>query len=315
MIHNFLLSINIILPIVILVFFGIYLKRRNFLDKAFLSSANRLIFYFGIPSMLFINIYQSHITEVFDLEFMIFIFVITLVFIALVWIFAYFWLRNKAPEIIGAFVQGAFRGNITILALPILISIIGNDKLAKVVLSMAVLIPLYNIVAVILLSIHSSNNISGKSIVIGIFKNPVMIGTFAGILVSLFGFTTPVFVRTTLSLLSQMTTPVALICLGAGMTFEGFSNRFKYALFASLLKTMLMPLIFAVVAYLWGFRDLDIVMIVVMGAVPTSISSYVMVVQLDGDQYVGSTNVVLTTVMSGVTMTFWIFVLMELGFL
>lgn len=316
MLENFILSIHIIAPLVLLVFFGIWLKRINFLDRVFLAGANRLVFYAAIPSLLFINIYQSEITAVFDLVFTLFIVIVTMAYFFVCWIFSYFWLRKKAPHVIGAFVQGCFRGNITILALPILLNLLGDDA-AKGALGIAVLIPMYNIVAVILLTIHSedSRSISPKAMVIGMIKNPPIIGTLLGVLVSLLGWTMPVFARTTITMVSQMTTPVALICLGAGMTFEGFTDRFNYALLSSLSKVLIMPGVIGIVAYMWGFRGADMVIFVIMSGVPTSITSYVMAVELGADEYVTSTNIVLTTLMSGITMTFWIFLLMTLGFL
>lgn len=314
MLENFILSLNIIFPMILLVVLGFYLKRIDFINRGFLISANKLIFYAGIPSLLFINIYQSDIVEIFDLEFILFISIINIIYFFVAWVITYFLLRKKAYNIIGAFVQGTFRGNITILALPILLNILG-DYAAKGALVVAVLIPMYNILSVIMLSIHSNKNVSVKAMIIGMAKNPPLLGTLFGILVSLSGIRTPMFARSTLSMLSQITTPIALICLGAGMTFEGFSNRFKYALYSSFFKTIIMPAIIGVLAYIWGFYGIDMVIFVIMSGVPTSITSYVMIVELGGDEYVASTNIVLTTVMSGVTMTFWIFILMTLGFL
>ena len=316
MLQNVIISINITLPMMLLVVLGIYLKRTDFINRVFLAVANRLVFLVAIPSLLFTTISRSDITYMLDGAFMVFVALTTVIFFALSWVGAYVVFRGKHPHAIGSFVQAAFRGNLATLALPVLINLLG-EQAGKGALVLAVLIPLYNVLAVMVLSAHGSGeqSVSVKALGIGLLKNRLIHATVLGILVSVLSVPVPVVVNSTLDMLAQLTIPLALICLGAGLRFEGFSGRFVWVLWAGVLKLVLMPL-FVFVSALWlGFTGADMVILIVMAATPTSITSYVMATEMGGDEYIAGTSIVVSSLLSGVTLTLWMFALLTLGFL
>lgn len=314
--QNFIIAVNIIAPMIMLVAVGMYLKRTDFVNRVFLAVANRLVFMVAIPSLLLTTVARSDMTALLDGAFMWFVGLTTLLFFAVTWAGAYLVFRRKHPEVIGSFVQATFRGNLATLALPVLINLLG-DQAGKGALVLAVLIPLYNILAVLVLSAHSDSEhqVSAKALVIGLLKNRLIHATVVGILFSVMALPQPAVIFSTLDMLAQLTIPLALICLGASLQFEGFTGRFTWVLWVGLLKLVVMPVFVFFTADALGFAGTDMVILVIMAATPTSITSYVMAVEMGGDEYIAGTSIVMTNLLSGVTMTLWIFVLLSLGFL
>ena len=166
-----------------------------------------------------------------------------------------------------------------------------------------------------MLTVHSEKTkaISAYGMFLGIIKNPPIIATAFGIIVSLAGIRIPIFMEETTMHLAAITTPIALMCLGGNMAFSGYNPKFKFALVSSLVKVIAVPLAATFAAYLFGFRGDDLTIIMIKNGVPAAVVGYVMLVELGGDVYTASTNVVLTTLLSSFTLTFFIFGFRMLG--
>ena len=71
--------------------------------------------------------------------------------------------------------------------------------------------------------------------------------------------------------------------------------------------------VFIPVAVFLGFRNQELVAALIMLASPTTVTSYVMAKSMDNDEVLSSSIIVLTTVLSSITLTGWIFILRALG--
>jgi len=314
MLDNLFFSLNIVMPLVILAFVGYALKRIGLISDAFAAGGNKAVFYLAIPASLFSSIYNANLSEIFDLRFMIFAAVWTILSMAVIWALTYVLLKKKAESVISAFVNGAFRGNIAILALPVIDNLLGDDG-AKGAMALTVIIIIYNIQSIILLTLHSekNNRLTASSLAVAVARNPPIVWVAVAILFSLLNINLPDFASQTVSNLSSMAVPVALICLGANMTFKGFDAKFRYALYSSLVKVAIMPVGVSIFAYLAGFRGTDLTILMIMNAVPAAVAGYVMLVEIGGDVYVAATNVILTTIMSAFTLSMLIFAFLQMG--
>lgn len=316
MLNDFIFSLNIVAPMAVLVFLGRFLKRLGMITNEFLVGTNKLVFYFAIPSLLFISVYNADVIEIFDPGFIFFITSFVILSFLIIWGATYFILRKKEPEVISALVQGAYRGNVGILAIPLLFNVMGEEA-AKGTLALAILIPVFNITAIILLTAHSEKvkGLSIKGLVLGVVKNPPIIGTFAGLAVALSGIRVPAFGETVIIHLAQITTPLALMSLGANMAFREYNPKFKYVLISSVIKLVILPLCAIVSAYFFGFRGSYLTVIMILNGVPSAVVGYVMIVELGGDVYTSATNIALTTLLSSFSLTIFIFSFRVLGIL
>jgi len=313
MLANLVFSLNIVLPLFVVILFGAFLKYKSFIDVPFLNMGNRLVFLFGIPANVFISIYRADITEVFNPAFITYAVVFTLFSFFAIWLFAHIFIKDKS--IISAFVQGSFRGNYAILGVPLLVSILGAERAAPGALILAFVVPIYNIFSTIILAVYSPTieKISIKSLLLAVAKNPIIIGVVLGIVASLSRIRLPAIANSSVSSIAVLSGPLALICLGGNISFKGFEIRFKFSVIATAMKLVILPVICTAIGYALGFRGDELTVLMVMSGVPTALAGYAMALQFGGDGYTASTIILLTTLLSAFTLTVFIYAFRTIG--
>lgn len=306
-------SLNATLPIFAVIFFSYWLKQRGFFPDGFTEGADKLIFQVFLPVLLFRDIAAGRIMETFDLPFFLFCAISTTVYFFAVWAGAEFFLRDKT--MIGAFTQGAFRGSLAVLGVAFIQNIYGNAGLAP--LMIVATVPLYNIYAVLVLTVRSNKPRSGAGLLRATMKsivtNPIILGILFGLPFSLLQIEFPAVVSKTISLLAAPATPLALVSIGAG--FEGAKaiQKIKPTLAASFVKLIVLPVIFLPLACWMGFRDQALVAILIMTGAPSTVTCYIMAKNMDGDAVLSSSIIVLTTALSALTMTAALYVMRAIG--
>ena len=152
-----------------------------------------------------------------------------------------------------------------------------------------------------------------KKACINILKNPIIIGIFLGLPFSLLHVTFPIFVQKTINSIAQTATPVALIVIGASFEGRKAIKKIKPTIIATFIKLIGLGAVFMPLAVWLGFRCQELMAILIMLASPTTVSSYIMAENMDNDGVLASSIIVLTTVLSSVTLTVWIFILRYFG--
>ncbi len=312
MLENFIFSFNAILPIFIIIALGYYMKKKDFLDKFTVKKLNNIVFKFALPSMLFINSATSNIHESFDPEFILFICLITIASFLFVWGYAEIFIKDKSS--IGAFVQGAFRGNYSILGIGVTASILGDADTGKSVMIATFLLPLYNILSVFILSIRNANEETHVSIpkyaFTQIVKNPMIIAIFLGIPFSYFSIEVPTVALNTLNKMGVLTMPLALLCIGADIDFKNNFEDLGLALTASFFKEILIPVTSVLIAvYGLNMRGEDLVIVVVTTSTPTAVSSFIMASNMNSNPKLTSNIILITTFFSLFSFTLSIYLL------
>ena len=313
MLANLIFSINAVAPIFLILVFGYVLKRTDFISGGFVSTGNKIVFYIALPASLFRSVYTVQLGELLDWRFAAFAVGASLTAFFGIWLFATLFIKDRAIR--GAFSQGAFRGNFAFLGMPLLINLAGAAGEARAALIMAFVLPIYNICSILVLAAcsNSDKKVGFKTVLFTIVKNPFIIAIFTALVFQFIGIELPFVVNRTMGYAANMATPLALLCLGAGMSFQGIDAKFKYALTASLVKVVVLPILFVAVGYMLGFRGHDISAILIIGGIPSAIAGYAMVVQMGGDGYVAATIVVLSTLLSAFTLTIFIYILRALA--
>ena len=149
-----------------------------------------------------------------------------------------------------------------------------------------------------------------KKACINIARNPIIIGIVLGFLASVAGLKQPVIMQKTIQSVAQTATPVALICIGAGFEGSKAIKKIKPTLIATFIKLVGIAI---PVAVMMGFRNQELVAILIMTASPSTVTCYIMAKNMDNDGVLSSSIIVLTTLLSSITLTGWIFVLRSLG--
>lgn len=314
--ENFIYSINATLPIFLVMILGWWLKKIHFLSDEFVTVADKLVFKVALPVLVFQDIAEANLSEDFDWKFVLFCFLGTCVFFGLTWIFAEVFIQDKS--LIGSFVQGCFRGSAAILGIAFAENIYGNSGLVPMMIVAS--IPLFNIFSVVVLIRSANAGETDKKALIkktlkGIVTNPIIIGIFAGIPFALFEVQFPVIVSKAMTSVANMSTPLALVAIGAGFSTGAALAKWKLTAVASVIKLVLIPGFFLPLAIVMGFRNEELVALLILTGAPTTVSSYIMAKNMGNDGDLASGIVVLTTLLSSVTLTIIIFVLKSCAYI
>lgn len=315
--ENFIYSINVTMPIFLVMVIGYILKQIGMLNDNFVTVANKFNFKVTLPFMLFKDIAGVDIKAVFDIKYVLFCAIVSTICFWVVWGTAKLLVRDKTIR--GAFVQSSFRGSAAVMGLAFIQNIYGSSAMGPLMIVSAV--PLYNIFSVIVLTFEAndSTGIDKKAKIrqagMNICKNPIILSILAGLIVGLLGIQFPTLVNKTVSNVAQMATPLALITIGAG--FEGRKALAKIAptMAASMIKLVLQPLVFLPVAAWMGFSGEKMIAILIMLASPTTPSCYIMAKSMNNDEVLTASVIVTTTLMAAFTLTGWIFLLKTLGYI
>lgn len=313
--ENFIYSINVTVPIFLVMVIGYILKQIGMLNEDFVAVANRFNFKVTLPFMLFRDISGVDIKAVFDLKYVLFCAIASTVCFWAIWGGAKLFLKEKTMR--GAFVQASFRSSAAVMGLAFIENIYGSSAMGPLMIVGAV--PLYNIFSVIVLTFEGrrDENVDKaqkiREACVNIIKNPIILGILAGLLVALAGIDFPVIVDKTVNSMAQMATPLALITIGAGFEGRKALTKIKPTIAASMIKLVIQPLLFLPVAVWMGFTGEKIIGILIMLAAPATPSCYIMAKNMNNDEVLTASVVVMTTLLAAFTLTGWIFILKTLG--
>lgn len=314
--ENFIFSLNATIPVFLTIFLGWILRQKNVLTKDFVPDTNDFVFKVLLPVQLFRDISSANVKEMANPKFITFCFLTTLICIGVIWLFAILFIKEKKS--IGSFVQGAYRGSSAILGVAFSQNMYGNSGMVPMMIIASV--PLYNVMAVTLYTIYGEGEIvKGKAfvkkIMFGILNNPIIIGIVCGLPFALLNVTFPTMIDKTISNLASVTAPLALLIVGAD--FEGTKaiKKLKLTIVASTIKLILQPLVILPLAVSLGFRNQELVAIVIMLSSPTTVASFIMAKSMKNDEILSCSIVVLTTLLSSISITIIIFLLKSLQYI
>ena len=311
--QNFLFSLNVTLPIFIIIVVGGFLKHAGLLTEGFTTVADKFVFKVALPVQLFQDIAAMDIRADFSGKFVMFCMIATTGMFAVTWILGAVFLKDKS--MVGAFAQAAARGSAAILGIAFVENIYGDSGMTPMMIVAAV--PLFNIYSVIILTVTSSegkfNGALVKKLLVGVVTNPIILGIAAGMVWSLLGLPMPVILSKSVHYIAITATPLALLVLGA--TFKGREALQKIGptIAAAFLKLVAIPAAIFPFAIHMGFRGSELVAIMIMLASPTTVTCYIMAKNMGGDDTLSASVVMIATLLSSVTLTLWVFVMKTFG--
>ena len=338
MLHIFMTAVNAVLPIVLLILLGTWLRRKNFLTDSFLNTGNALVFKVCLPVMLFLNVYDIDSLNEIPWGTVIYcIFGIALLFAAGLIIAL---LGTKETNRRGVLWQCIFRSNYAIIGLPLTAALGGETAASVSAVLGALAIPALNIFAVIALSVFRQDpggkKPTAKSVLLGIVKNPLIIGVAAGLAalgiralqIRLFG--DPLFslerdlkfLYNAADKLKALTTPLALVVLGGQFKFSVAGGMLKEILVGTLARIILAPVLCIGIALLLS-RYTGIVecgpdtlpALLCLFGTPVAVSSAIMASQMGGDEQLATQLVMWTNIGSVFTIFAMVCILMAMGLL
>lgn len=316
--ENFIFALNATMPVFLIILLGWGLRRFGLLNDAFCKVGNQYVFKVALPVSLFCSIARMDFYTDFHLSFCLYCFGVTVVMFLGVWALAWRFMPDRT--MIGAFSQAAVRSSAAILGISFAVNIYGDSGMVPMMVLSSV--PFFNVFAVLILTFspaadgsvtEKSDGAPVRKALINIAKNPIILGILIGLPFSLLRIRLPEMIDSTLATVGGMASPVALLVIGASFSGTEAMTRWKPAAVASLIKLVVLPVLFLPPAAALGFRGSEMVAILIMVGSPTTIAAYVMARSMHQDGVLTSNAVVLTTLFSSVTITLCLAVLHALA--
>lgn len=311
--ENLIFSLNATIPIFLMMLLGMLFRKLGWMDEVFAAKMNKFVFLVPLPVLLFEQLATVDFSEVWDIKFILFCFVVTAISITISTLISLLW---KDRSIKGEFIQATYRSSAALLGIAFIQNIYGTAGMAPLMIIGSV--PLYNIMAVVVLSLFKpGNNSFDKALVKktlkGIATNPIIIGIVAGFVWSALKLPMPSILHKTVSSIGATATPMGLMSMGATFEMKKATSKMKPTLVAVFMKLVGFCAIFLPMAALLGFRNEEMIAILVMLGSATTVSCFVMARNMGHEGTLSSGVIMMTTLLSAFTLTMWLDVLRSFG--
>jgi predicted permease len=318
MFDTFLFATNAILPIVLLIILGYFLKRIHFIDMHFINMLNKYVFRVGLPALLFFNVYN--IDNLSEIKFGVILFAVVMMLILFSIGYLTIPFTVKDPNQKGVILQVIVRSNFALIGIPLAQTLGGVEAIAVVALLSAFTIPLANVLSVISLTMYQTNEhgerISIQKMIKNIVTNPLIIGVFLGLFVLVIrGLLTPhggepifsikedaTFIYDAIRLISQTASPMALIALGGQFELSVVKPLLNKIALGVMWRIVIVPAITLGLAYYLEDRipgmEYAYAGLIALFATPIAVSSAIMVHEMGGDEKLAGQLVIWSSVFS-----------------
>lgn len=314
--ENFMLAMNVVLPILIILTIGYILKYFKMLDDSSLHQMNSLVFRVFMSSLLFINIYRLEAEEVFQTKNLRFIlFPVFGVFFMIFLSYLCYSKFIKDSKKCSVMIQAAYRGNFVLFGIPIASSLYGEEALGITSLLLAAVIPTFNLTAILLLEFYRGKQIKFSKLLVSTLKNPLLLASTSAVLCLFFKIQIPGVLEDSISSLAKVATPLAFIVLGGSLEMRSVKKHWKYLLAANVIKLILFPLLLLVTAHFLQFSPMEMTAFLSATACPAAVASFTMAKEMEADGDLAGEIVVTTSACSIVTIFFWVFLLKSIAWI
>ena len=299
MLASLQVSFEAVMPIFLLMAVGYGIKCCRLVDETVFAALNKLIFRVFLPILLFQNIRSSDVTAVLDWR----LIGLAVALVLVLFVIGYF----------GVMAQVFFRSNFAILGIPIVDYVCRGQAEGRVSMVVAVLVPLFNVLAVIVLERYRGGKVKPLRLLKGIATNPLIIACALGAVSLALPFTLPPLLDGAVVSLSEVASPLSLVVLGAGFTFSGVRGYARELTVMTAVKLIAAPLFSLTVAALCGFRGESLACILAAFGAPMAVSSFSMAQEMDADSQLAAQGVVVTSGTCLLTLFVWVFLLSVIG--
>jgi len=296
-----------IIPIFAIILLGWISRKKGFIHADFIGPANTLVFYLALPAMVFSAISRAILTAHFNTGILAITLLVAMVGFILAWISGKIYRLEKGQ--LGSYAQISFHGNLGYIGLAVAFYYLGEDGLVKASILTGFLMIVQNLLSVLSLTLNAHQPDSAghaRTIFRNIAGNPVVLSAMAGIVCSFFTIPIPRVVQQSLDILSGLALPMALLIIGASISFQKARHQIKWVFSASVIKLILMPGLGFAAYRVLGFPPGDYLPGLILLASPTATISYVMAKEMKGDPDMAGFAISFCTLLSALAYTFWL---------
>jgi len=313
LIDNIIFTGNVVAPVFLLIVLGYFVKRINVINENFVDVTSKFVFNVSLPALVFISIAEIDLSTAIDFNQIIYIYAATLISFFIIWILSIPFI--KEAKNLSVFVQGAYRSNYAIVGFAIISKLFGDSALGKAAIILAFALPLYNVLAVIILTVpfRKERELNITRTLFEIILNPLIIAVIVGLPFSYFKIEIPSVINLTLEFLAELALPLALVGIGGSLNLQNIKKASGLAFTSSAIKVILIPIILTAGGCYFGYRGIDLGVMFILFACPTAIVSFIMADAMGANSKLAGNIVLISTVASVFTIAIGIVILKELS--
>lgn len=309
--ENLVVAIEAVIPMFCLMFIGVLVHKYRLLSDVELVHLNRMVFRVFFSIMMFYNLYTTNLGTTFRPRLVLF--AIGALAVVYVVTFAVVCLTEAKPRRRGAMIQAIYRSNFVLMGVPLVANIFGDDKIAVTTMMIAIVVPIYNVLGVFTLETFRGGKFNLGHILLGVLKNPMILGAIVGAAFLLLGIPVPKPILKPLAQISAATTPLALIVLGASFRLGSTQAHLPQLVACIVSRLFIVPAVVLGTAVWLGFRGIEFVTLISIFCTPCAVAGYAMAQQMDSDADLAGNCVVFTSGLSCITIFGWILFFKSMG--
>jgi len=311
--ESFLVALNAVVPFTFYIAFGYLMQRVHAVEEDFLKKLNQMVFHLFFPFTTFYSI--STIEDGFrmDVRFVCLVVSSILLLVAI--------LLVTVPRVVpenrrrGVIMQALYRSNVVLFAVPMTQSVFGDSVNALTSTIIVSTVPLYNVVSVLILEYYNGTRPDPAALFRKLLSNPFIRGAIAGFIFHILRIHLPAYLLKPVSAFNSMAAPLALFVLGGTLHFDAVRRNLKYILPVLGIKMLLLPAIIFGIIYALRLGSHEALVYMCCFATPIATASFPMAQNLGGDGELAGQLVMLSTVVSSVTLFFWIYLMKRMAML
>ncbi len=303
--------VNTIFPIFSIIILGLVLKSRNFIDPPFMKTANQLVYKVAIPAKIFQEIGEISFMANFNLP------AVLGTLGAMLGVTALSYLACRIMKVPtgrrGTFIHSSFHGNIAYMAYAVAYFSLGDTHFARMVILSGFVILGQNILAVWIVGAYGALDAEGRhpgTLAGRIAVNPIILSVLLGIAFSLLGTGLPPMVKKALDIVSGMAFPLALLLIGASLSFGAFRAMIKEIVGIGMFKLVAFPVVGYFLMLALQVPEPMILPGLILLAAPPATITYVMAMEMGGHPELAASSISIMTLLSAVSYSF---ILMAFG--
>lgn len=320
MVQILFFAANSILPIVLMLALGYFLKRIGLMQQDFMAKANSLFFRVFLPILIFCNIYDYNGLGDINWGFIVYVFAARTVLFFLGLLIARLFVKQQTHK--GVVAQCVHVSNFAIIGFALASTINGTAGLQLAAIVAAATAPYTNVLQILSYTVFSpdpnhKNNF--KTICHDVIHNPMFIGAMLGMLILIIRSFIPTdetgapvftiaqampFLYTAVSDVSAAASPLFLIVIGGMLEFTYNKEDLKDVALATSFRILFSPILGIAGAILCMHMGLiscgsaEFAVLIAMFAAPAALASAIMAIELGQDGHLARQIIIWTHLLS-----------------
>ena len=309
--NSMTLALSVVFPLIVYMAVGMLIRRLGILTQPHFKAINSMVFRIFIPLTLFFNVYCADLRESIQGEIFGYVLVGVLITFAVCWVVVGRTVKDGADA--ASMIQGLYRSNFVLYGTYVASAMCGTSGIALVSAMAAMVVPMFNMLAVILFELKRGGSVSPAEILLNICKNPLVDAGVLGCVFQLLHIPIPDLLMQPLMTLGDLATPLALVTLGGLLSFDSLRRHKTYLLAVNAGRLIVIPLVWLGLGVLLGMRGDFLVALLAIYASPTAVASAPMAQEMGGNGTLAGEIVATTTTCSIVTIFLFVLGLSGLG--